>query len=94
MDLIFFVARDTGDCLTGTSPPPPHICVRVRWCTMPFGTSRDVCAVLTLPLPALRSSDSSLPRAPPILFGVSPAVLPRPGYWPAQVSRMEMLHVC
>ncbi|CAN0083854.1 unnamed protein product [Ectocarpus fasciculatus] len=29
---------------------------------------------------------SSLPKAPPILFGVSPAVLPRPGYWPAQAD--------
>ncbi|CAN0160575.1 unnamed protein product, partial [Ectocarpus sp. 8 AP-2014] len=32
------------------------------------------------------SSPTSLPRAPPILFGVSPAVLPRPGYWPARAD--------
>lgn len=33
----------------------------------------------------------SLPRAPPILFGVSPTVLPRPGYWPAKVGNNDML---
>eukprot|EP00903_Cladosiphon_okamuranus_P019998 g18371.t2 len=31
-------------------------------------------------------SSSSLPRAPPILFGCSPTVLPRPGYWPAKAD--------
>ncbi|CAM9907376.1 unnamed protein product, partial [Ectocarpus sp. 8 AP-2014] len=38
-------------------------------------------------LPDISSpTGSSLPRAPPILFGVSPAVLPRPGYWPARAD--------
>lgn len=33
---------------------------------------------------------SSLPRAPPILFGVSPTVLPRPGYWPVKVGTQRV----
>lgn len=49
----------------------------------------SVAGYVCYPVAASSSSShlrSSLPKAPPILFGVSPTVLPRPGYWPPQVG--------
>lgn len=70
--------------IRGLPNAPPAHRVNSRVCFLLWATR----AILVLDL-LRRDLCSILPRAPPILFGVSPAVLPRPGYWPAKVGRHD-----
>lgn len=70
--------------------PPPRCCVHALVNLLLlhhfFLLLRGICVVLLVEHLHNLVLCSSLPQVPPILFGVSPTVLPRPGYWPAKVG--------